>query len=244
MIKLLDPTDSELNGILLVDKPSGITSHDVVYRVRKTLGIKRVGHAGTLDPLATGLLIILVGRATRISQFLIGLDKCYEGTMKFGEITDSHDSDGKIMEIREVKDLSINYLRAFAVNFEGEHEQIPPMFSAKKLNGKPLYKLARKGYVVERVPTAISIKKFTIDNLCDAEADFFVHCSKGTYVRTLVHDYGQKLGCGAHLKALRRTEIGDFKINDAYPLAAICEMSSKEIQKIMLTSYLINNEAK
>lgn len=215
-------TSDDLSGILLVDKPPRMTSHDVVYRLRRALNISRIGHAGTLDPLATGLLIMLIGRATKYSQFLTGMDKSYRGTMKFGEITDSYDSDGNILEARPVHDLSLNKLQTIADEFLGTSEQIPPMFSAKKIHGRPLYKLARKGHTVERLPVTINISHFAIESLSSNFADFFVHCSKGTYVRSLVHEFGEKLGCGAHLSALCRCSVGPFSLSSAISLEQAC----------------------
>ena len=232
--------DSDLNGILLIDKPAGLTSHDVVYGVRRAIGVKRVGHAGTLDPLATGLLIVLIGRATKISQFLTGLDKSYEGTMQFGIETDSHDAEGNIVAQRDVHGLTLERVREVAATFKGDIMQMPPMFSAKKFNGKPLYKFARRGEIVERRANLVTVSKFEISSLsasgCDA--NFMVCCSKGTYVRTLVHDLGQALGCGAHLSALRRTMVGNFSVANAHPLAEICAMPRDEICNCLVTSYL------
>ena len=152
----------DLDGVLLVDKPQWLTSHDVVAKLRKHLGMARIGHAGTLDPMATGLLLILIGRATKISQYLVGLSKCYRGTMKLGVATDSHDSEGKIVEVRGVEGVTIDALGALAKNFIGDQWQTPPMFSAKKVNGKKLCDLARKGRVVERDPQFIHIDVFDI----------------------------------------------------------------------------------
>ncbi len=227
--------DTELNGLLLIDKPQNMTSHNVVYHLRRILCMRRIGHAGTLDPLATGLLIMLIGKATKYSQYLMGLDKCYSGTMKFGETTDSYDSEGKIIETKEVGAPNIDLLRDTANTFIGTSEQIPPMFSAKKFNGRPLYKFARGGQVVERLPVQIEVKTFEISKLFDNRADFFVHCSKGTYIRVLVHDFGQKLGYGAHLCGLRRTAIGRFKITDALSLDKISELSYEEINNKLIS---------
>lgn len=217
------------DGILLIDKPTGITSHDVVYRLRHALNISRIGHAGTLDPLATGLLIMLIGKATKCSRFFIGMDKCYLGSMKLGETTDSYDSDGTVIDTRVVEKVDVNDLQTLADSFLGINEQVPPMFSAKKLNGRPLYKLARKGHIVERQPVSITIKKFVISKFRGDIVDFFVHCSSGTYIRSLIHDFGQKLGCGAHLCALRRSAIGQFSVDDALPIEQICSMPPADI---------------
>ncbi|MDR3273773.1 MAG: tRNA pseudouridine(55) synthase TruB [Puniceicoccales bacterium] len=232
--------DNDISGVLLIDKPVGLTSHDVVHEIRRVTGVKRVGHAGTLDPLATGLLIVLIGRATKISQFLIDLDKNYEGTMQLGIETDSHDAEGNIVAQRHIQDITLERLREAAVTFKGDIEQVPPMFSAKKLNGKPLYKLARQGKVVERQSNLVTIFKFEIGNLCADRVDFCIRCSKGTYVRTIAHDLGQMLGCGAHLTALRRTKIGEFLVTDAHSLSKICAMSPDEIGEHLIISYLAN----
>lgn len=227
-----------LEGILLIDKPVGITSHDVVDRVRRKLRMKRIGHAGTLDPLATGLLIILVGKATKVSQFLMGLDKAYEGRGRLGEITDSHDSDGDVMESREVPDdLDEAALRQAMKGFEGDQYQMPPMFSAKKVKGVPLYKLARKGKTVEREPRFVRIKQFSLLELEKPEFTFRLECSKGTYARTLVHDLGEKLGPGAHMTALRRTAIERFSLAQATPLEEMEAMGMQGLQRRLMPVY-------
>jgi tRNA pseudouridine55 synthase len=232
--------DSDLNGILLIDKPVGLTSHDVVHKIRRAIGMKRVGHAGTLDPLATGLLIVLIGRATKISQFLTNLSKNYEGTMQFGIEMDSHDAEGRVVAQRDVCGITLERVREVAATFEGDIEQIPPMFSAKKFNGKPLYKFARRGEVIERQANLVTVSKFEISNLSTdgSSADFLVYCSKGTYVRTLVHDLGQVLRCGAHLSALRRTMIGNFSMANAHSLAEICTMPRDEIDNCLISPHL------
>ncbi|MDR2435935.1 MAG: tRNA pseudouridine(55) synthase TruB [Puniceicoccales bacterium] len=231
--------DSDLNGILLIDKPAGLTSHDVVYRVRRAVGVKRVGHAGTLDPLATGLLVVLIGRATKFSQFLTDLGKSYEGTMQFGVETDSHDAEGNIVAQKDVGGLTLERVREVAAAFGGDIMQTPPMFSAKKLNGKPLYKFARRGETIERRANLITISRFEINNLSASgcSANFVVCCSKGTYIRTLVHDLGQTLGCGAHLSALRRTMVGHFSVTNAHSLAEICAMPCDEIRNFLVESH-------
>jgi len=208
----------ELEGVLLIDKPSGMTSHDVVDRVRRILRMKRIGHAGTLDPMATGLLIILVGKATRLSQYLMSLDKEYEGTIKLGETTNTQDADGEIVATRPLPELSEANLSRAMGEFIGDQYQTPPMFSAKKLAGVPLYKLARKGKEVEREPRFIRISHFELLRFALPELDIRVRCSKGTYIRTLAHDLGEKLGCGAHLSALRRTATDRFSVADAVTL--------------------------
>ena len=221
----------ELEGVLLVDKPIGLTSHDVVSHLRRKLGMKRIGHAGTLDPLATGLLIMLVGKATRVSQYLMSLDKEYEGTIELGKVTNSHDAEGEVLETRPVPPLTEGELRAALQGFLGDQYQTPPMFSAIKVGGVPLYKRARQGEDVAREPRFIRVSSFELTKFASPLVDFRLQCSKGTYVRTLAHDLGQKLGCGAHLAALRRTATDRFRIGEALPLAVIEEMPLAEIEK-------------
>lgn len=229
----------ELEGVLFVDKPTGCTSHDVVDRLRRKLQMKRIGHAGTLDPLATGLLIMLIGKATKLSQYLMSLDKGYEGTAKLGEVTDSHDADGEVQESREVSALDEEQVRAHMAEFVGDQYQTPPMYSAKKVGGVKLYKLARKGKTIEREPRFIRVSSFELLRCEPPELDFRVRCSKGTYVRTLVHDLGEKIGCGAHLSALRRTSIEDFTIEQAAPLEEIEAMPLAQIQRRLVPPYQI-----
>jgi tRNA pseudouridine55 synthase len=214
----------DFEGILLVDKPKGITSHDVVDRLRRKLNMKRIGHAGTLDPMATGLLIMLIGKATKASQYLISLDKIYEGTIKLGIETDSQDADGEVVAEKALPDdLSEEGVRKEMDGFLGDQYQTPPMFSAKKIGGVPLYKLARKGKTVEREPRFIRISNFETLRFELPEIDFKMASSKGTYVRTIAHDLGQRLGCGAHLIALRRTLIDHFDLKEGHTLESIEE---------------------
>jgi tRNA pseudouridine55 synthase len=227
----------ELEGVLLVDKPHGGTSHDVVARLRRKLGMKRIGHAGTLDPMATGLLIMLIGKATRVSQYLISLDKEYEGTIELGKITNSQDADGEVLETRPVPPLTEDEVRAAMQTFQGDQYQTPPMFSAIKIKGVPLYKKARKGEVVEREPRFIRVSGYELTRCALPHLDFRLRCSKGTYVRTLAHDLGQKLGCGAHLCALRRTAIDRFRIDAALPLEEIEGLPVSAIEKRLLPVY-------
>lgn len=212
------------DGLLLVDKPSGPTSHDVVAKIRRHLQFKKVGHGGTLDPMATGLLILLLGRGTKLSNYVMGSDKTYEGTLKLGITTDSQDADGEITDERDASAVSEEALRAELATLTGDLMQTPPMVSAIKMNGVPLYKLARKGKTVEREPRLIHIYAFKLLDFTPPYARFRVACTKGTYVRTLAHDIGQALGCGAHLTALRRTRSGNFSVADAAPLDALLEM--------------------
>ena len=221
---------NDFEGVLLIDKPTGITSHDVVDRVRRKLKMKRVGHAGTLDPLATGLLIILVGKATKLSARLMSLDKEYTGTFELGKTSDSHDIDGEILETKPVPDsISEETIVGQMNTFIGDQYQTPPMFSAVKIKGVPLYKHARKGIEVHREPRFIRISKFDLLSWEKPSGTFYVYCTKGTYIRSLVHELGQKLDCGAILTELRRTATNNLSLEDgvtleafeAHPLAGI-----------------------
>ena len=223
-----------MEGILLVDKPRDHTSHDVVARLRGKLKMKRIGHAGTLDPMATGLLIILVGKATRVSQYLISLDKEYEGTVEFGKVTDTQDVDGEVMETRPVPPLTEVEIKAAIAGFLGDQYQMPPMYSAIKINGVPLYKSARKGEEIVREPRFIRVMNWELTRLALPQFDFKLRCTKGTYVRSLAHDLGQKLGCGAHLAALRRTATEKFNVADALTLEQIQALSLPEIEKRLI----------
>jgi tRNA pseudouridine55 synthase len=224
----------ELEGVLLVDKPSEHTSHDVIARLRGKLRMRKIGHAGTLDPMATGLLIVLLGRATRVSQFLISLDKEYEGTVELGKTTDSQDADGQMMETRPVPPLSEGDVKAAMQGFLGDQYQTPPMFSAIKIGGVPLYKRARKGEEVEREPRFIRVMSWDLLRLELPRIDFRLRCTKGTYVRTLAHDLGTKLGCGAHLSALRRTATDRFNVSQALTLDQIEALAIPEIEKRLI----------
>jgi tRNA pseudouridine55 synthase len=220
-----------LDGAILVDKPAGPTSHDVVDAIRRKFGIKKVGHCGTLDPNATGLLIIVLGRGTKLSERLMGDDKVYEGTIKFGEETDSYDSDGEITASLPVPLLTLDQLNEEAAKFIGDQMQIPPMVSAIKKNGVPLYKLARKGIEVERESRLIHIYNFRFTDYTEPLAQFRVACTKGTYIRSIAHELGQKLGCGAHLTTLRRGASGKFDVADALPLDTILKLTTAELEK-------------
>jgi tRNA pseudouridine55 synthase len=227
----------EIEGVLLVDKPTGMTSHDVVYRLRRKLQIQRVGHAGTLDPMATGLLIMLIGKATKISQYLISVDKVYEGEVTLGVTTNSQDAEGEVMETRPVPALTESELRAAMLGFLGDQYQQPPMFSAVKVGGVPLYKKARQGEEVEREPRFIRVSSFDLLSFALPKFTFRLHCTKGTYVRTIAHDLGQKLGCGGHLSALRRTGSGKFTIEQCLPLAEIEALSLPDLEKRLIPTY-------
>jgi tRNA pseudouridine55 synthase len=222
-----------MNGILLVDKPEGWTSHDVVAKLRHRLGIRKIGHAGTLDPMATGLLILLIGNGTKVSQYITNQDKAYAGKLRLGQETDSYDREGVIRATREIQ-VSEKEIFQCAQQFLGDQWQLPPMFSAKKINGQPLYKLARRGETIEREPRPVKIHEFLIHEIALPYLAFTVACSKGTYVRTLVHDMGQKLGCGAHLSELRRTKTGNFLLDQAVTLENLLAMEYDEIEHCLL----------
>jgi tRNA pseudouridine55 synthase len=226
----------EIEGVLLVDKPTGHTSHDVVARLRGILRMKRIGHAGTLDPMATGLLVILVGKATRISQYLVSLDKEYEGTVELGKTTNSQDADGEVMATRPVPPLDEAALRLAMQGFIGDQYQLPPMFSAIKIGGVPLYKSARRGEEVTREPRFVRVVSWDLLGLALPRFDFRMRVSKGTYVRTLAHDLGEKLGCGAHLAALRRTATGAFQVADALTLDQLEALSFQEIEQRLISA--------
>ena len=222
---------SALDGAILVDKPSGPTSHDVVDAIRRKFGIKKVGHCGTLDPNATGLLIIVLGRGTKLSEKLMSDDKVYEGTVKFGEATDRYDCDGELTASLPVMPMTLDQLNEEAAKFIGDQMQIPPMVSAIKKNGVPLYKLARKGIEVEREPRLIHIYNFRFTEYTEPLGQFRVASTKGTYFRSIAHDLGQKLGCGAHLTTLRRSASGKFDVADALPLDTILKLTTAELEK-------------
>lgn len=234
-MSLLPP--KEMEGVLLVDKPAGMTSHDVVYRLRRKLQMKKIGHAGTLDPMATGLLVMLIGKATRISQYLISVDKFYEGEATLGVVTDSQDAQGEMMETRPVPPFTEAEVREVMKGFLGDQYQMPPMHSAIKIGGVPLYKMARKGEEIEREPRFIRISSFELTSFTLPKLTFSVHCTKGTYVRTIAHDLGKKLGCGAHLSALRRTGSGKFNISQCLTLDQIEASSLPEIEKRLIPVY-------
>jgi tRNA pseudouridine55 synthase len=205
----------DIDGVLLVDKAAGMTSHDVVAITRRQLDTKKVGHCGTLDPLATGLLIIVIGRGTKIQDLLMAEDKEYVGSMKLGEMTDSQDADGQVIETRPVPEFTREQIDAAFAKFRGDFYQTPPMVSAIKKEGVPLYKLARQGKTVEREPRFVHVFGYEIQDIALPEIAFRVTCSKGFYVRTYAHDIGLELGCGAHLKSLRRTKSGRFTLEHA-----------------------------
>ena len=223
------------DGVLLVDKAAGMTSHDVVALVRRRLQIQKVGHCGTLDPLATGLLLLTLGRGTKIQDLLMAEDKEYSGTMMLGAKTSTQDRDGEVIERREVPPLEEKTIRAAFEKFRGDFYQTPPMVSAIKQAGVPLYKLARQGKTVEREPRLVHIYRYSIDRVTLPEIDFTVVCSKGFYVRTYAHDIGAELGCGAHLYSLRRVKSGRFDVASAITVDEIKNAEPSEIATRVLS---------
>lgn len=220
-----------LDGAILIDKPAGPTSHDVVDAIRRQFAIKKVGHCGTLDPNATGLLIIVLGRGTKLSEKLMSDDKVYEGTIKLGESTNSYDADGELTASLPVPPLTLEELNAAAAEFVGDLMQTPPMVSAVKKDGVPLYKLARKGIEVPREARLVHVYTFKVSAYQEPVASFRLACTKGTYVRSIAHDLGQKLGCGAHLATLRRVVSGKFDVAQAIPLADVLKLSPRDLEK-------------
>ncbi|MEA3544305.1 MAG: tRNA pseudouridine(55) synthase TruB [Thermodesulfobacteriota bacterium] len=207
-----------MHGLLLIDKSSGMTSHDVVRKIRRIYQTRKVGHAGTLDPLATGVLPVAIGDGTKILQFLLAENKSYRATFRLGITTDTLDAEGQVLLERPVPELTDSELEDVCVEFRGDIKQLPPMFSALKKDGVPLYKLARQGKTVERKLRQVTISR--LDLICRylQEVTIEVDCSKGTYIRTLISDIGEQLGCGAHLTALRRLRSGDFSIAECLTL--------------------------
>lgn len=209
-------------GIAVVDKPAGLTSHDVVAKARKIFGTRKVGHSGTLDPDATGVLVLGVGRATRLLQFLTGLPKSYKGEIVFGEETSTLDSSGEVTHIHDMSGLTLSDVRKATKCFLGEIEQIPPMVSAVRIKGKRLYEIAREGNEIERPARSVRVDRFEVYPTEDSKVyEVFVDCSSGTYIRSLAADLGLVLGGGAHLRNLRRTRVGSFGEDEALPLEEI-----------------------
>jgi len=225
---------STFDGAILIDKPAGPTSHDVVDAIRRHFKIKKVGHCGTLDPAATGLLIIVLGRGTKLSEKLMADDKVYEGTIKLGATTNSYDADGELVASLPVPPLTLDQLNEAAAQFLGDQMQTPPMVSAVKKGGVPLYKLARKGIEVEREPRLIHIYSFRFSQYQEPIGHFRLACTKGTYVRTVAHELGQKLGCGAHLATLRRSVSGKFDVSQAMPLDQVLKLTPRELEARVL----------
>lgn len=225
----------QLDGVLRVDKAPGMTSHDVVAITRRALDTKKVGHCGTLDPLATGLLLITVGRGTKIQDLLMSEDKEYVGTMKLGVETSSQDADGEVTSEKPVPELTPAQIEAAFAKFHGDFYQTPPMVSAIKKDGVPLYKLARQGKQVQREPRFVHVYAHEILDRRADEIDFRVVCSKGFYVRTYAHDIGAELGCGAHLQSLRRTKSGKFTVDGAVTIEELKNLPRETLEERLLS---------
>lgn len=217
-----------VNGILLLDKEIGITSNTALQQVKRLYQAKKAGHTGSLDPLASGLLPLCLGEATKLSSFLLDSDKEYEGTCQFGSKTTTGDAEGEVVSTRPVPELTQALLEAQCKAFSGEIEQIPPIHSAIKKNGQPLYKLAHQGIEIEREARQVSIHEFSILEILETSFRFHLRCSKGTYVRTLVEDIGEQIGCGAHLSSLRRTAVGPFRLEDAITAEALTHIAEAD----------------
>ena len=209
-----------IEGILNIDKPLELTSHDVVSRVRRLADTRRVGHAGTLDPLATGVLVLALGRATRLLEYIVGQPKVYKAQVRLGQISNTYDGEGELVDSGAVE-VSVGQVEATLDHFRGQIRQVPPMFSAIKIRGKPLYELARRGMEVEREPRQVTIYELEVLQFEPPVLTLHVKCSAGAYIRSLAHDLGQELGSGAYLSGLRRMAVGSFSIEDAVPLPAL-----------------------
>ena len=207
-----------MNGVLIIDKPSGLTSHDVVHRVRRIVGQRSVGHLGTLDPMATGVLPIVLGNMTRLAQFYLKSEKTYEGVIRFGFATDTYDAEGEPAGEPHELTHSLEQVQEMTARFKGVIEQTPPPFSAKKIQGVPAYKLARKKKDVQLKPVQVEVKEFEIFSLEDCRASFRARVGSGTYVRSIAHELGQFAGCGAHLQSLRRTSVAEFTAEESHTL--------------------------
>lgn len=227
-----------MDGFLIIDKSAGVTSHDVVNAVRRIVGQKKVGHTGTLDPFATGVLPVALGEGTKAIPFLDEGVKEYRAVLRFGEATDTQDCTGTVIRRGDWSAVSPDLIREVVPQFTGRISQLPPMFSALKRDGVPLYKLARRGQEVERALREIEIFSLCIENISMPELAFTVSCSRGTYVRTLAHDLGERLGCGAHLVELRRMASGPFSCRDALPLNALAAAArSGKLAELLLSPY-------
>ncbi len=225
---------AERSGVLILDKPEGITSHDAVYKIRRMYGTKRVGHTGTLDPLATGVLVMLVGRAAKAAEYLVCDTKKYTAMLRLGLVTDTEDITGTPLSRSEALPTAAEVERAVR-KFEGDSEQVPPMYSALKVDGRKLCDLAREGRVVERAPRQITVYSISVE-ATESPADYIlsVHCSSGTYIRTLCANIGARLGCGAVMAALRREAAGDFCVENALTLDALEGMSEEQKEAALI----------
>ena len=233
-------TKHPLNGILVIDKPRGLISTETLEKVKKILKVKKAGHGGTLDPIATGVLPIFLNNATKLAQIFLEGDKIYEGEFQLGIVTDTYDITGEILAENEIPDFSVNEIQKIANTFLGEIEQIPPPYSAAKYKGRPLYKYARNGIFIPKKPKKIKINEFKILEKKDSKVRFYLHCSKGTYVRSLINTLGEKLKCGAVLVNLRRLKKSVFTLDDAITLKKLEELASQGLDKIL--SFIIPSE--
>lgn len=237
------PQPAPFDGALVVNKPPGKTSHDVVDAVRHLAGFRQVGHLGTLDPLATGVLVLLLGRATRLVQFYAGRRKRYTAGFRFGFATDTYDSDGQAQGPDVAPVLGGDQLQKLANDRVGRFEQMPPVFSAKKIHGRPAYELARKKQAVELKPVEVELFEYKLDEIDGSLARFTIECSSGTYIRSLAHEMGEKLGCGAHLAEITRTAVGEFSIEQAILLEELAEAAraGKFIERLIPLEHLLPN---
>ncbi|HEY4362552.1 MAG TPA: tRNA pseudouridine(55) synthase TruB [Bryobacteraceae bacterium] len=217
-----------MDGVIVVDKPGGWTSHDVVNKMRRLANTRKVGHLGTLDPAATGVLPLVIGRATRLAQFYTRNDKVYEGVVHFGWSTHSYDAEGERISEERAVTLTAESVEAAFQPFRGAFEQVPPPVSAKKIGGRPAYELARKQQPVELKPASVEVYSLDISNIEDEEVRMRVHCSAGTYLRSIAHEAGQQMGCGAFLRTLRRMASGDFKIESARTLEQLAALAAED----------------
>ena len=223
------------SGVLLIDKAQDMTSHDVVAIARRALNTKKIGHCGTLDPMATGLLMLVIGRATKIQDLLMSEDKEYVGTLTLGATTSTQDRQGEILETKPVDAFSKDQIHAAFDGFVGPFDQIPPMVSAIKKDGVPLYNLARKGIEIVREPRKVHVTSYEVSRIELPEVDFTVNCSKGFYVRTYAHEIGAQLGCGGHLSALRRTRSGKFTLDRAVTVADLKSAPREDLIKALIS---------
>jgi len=227
--------DAEIDGVLLMDKQPDMTSHDVVAVARKRLGTKKIGHCGTLDPMATGLLILVIGRGTKMQDLLMAEEKEYEGTLRLGATTSTQDAEGEVKETWPVPEFTRAQVEEAFAQFHGDFYQMPPMVSAIKIDGVPLYKLARQGQEVERQPRLVTVYHHEIKRIALPDVDFRVVCSKGFYVRTYCHDIGAKLGCGGHMAGLRRTRSGKFTVDGNLTFDELKTLPREEIMARVLS---------
>lgn len=225
---------NNISGIIVIDKPKGLTSHDAVDFIRKQFKIKKVGHCGTLDPIATGVLVMLLGSATKLASRYLNDDKKYLCTMKLGASTDTQDAEGRITSQKPLDEITADRIKKTINSFKGETMQVPPMVSAKHHKGVRLYKLARKGVEVDRQPNKINIYDIKVLSIDIPYVDFVLRSSKGTYIRTLCHDIGEKLGCGAHMYNLRRLASGNFLIENIHTLDELRQLGTEGLRKITI----------